>query len=174
MAKTPFTLKSGNKLSASTFKMMGSSSPMHQEETKENLSKEETKENLSKENQIILNNLTENKTKDPKENATTISNTYGGTWKQDPRTLTNSETNKQVIANQWKNKQGLTVLEAAQKKQLFNAANDQSHPMSITNQGSTKYYAWKKGLTIAPKRYHGAGGDIVDEEGNVISNIAKT
>ena len=117
MAKTPFTLKSGNKLGASTFKMMGSSSPMHQEETKENLSKEETKENLSKENQIILNNLTENKTKDPKENATTISNTYGGTWKQDPRTLTNSETNKQVIANQWKNKQGLTVLQAAQKKQ---------------------------------------------------------
>ena len=90
MAKTPFTLKSGNKLSASTFKMMGSSSPMHQEETKEN---------LSKENQIILNN------------------TYGGTWKQDPRTLTNSETKEQVIANQWKNEQGLTVLQAAKKKQ---------------------------------------------------------
>ena len=108
MAKTPFTLKSGNKLSASTFKMMGSSSPMHQEETKEN---------LSKENQIILNNLTENKTKDPKENATTISNTYGGTWTHDPRTLTNSETKEQVIANQWKNEQGLTVLQAAKKKQ---------------------------------------------------------
>ena len=108
MAKTPFTLKSGNKLSASTFKMMGSSSPMHQEETKEN---------LSKENQIILNNLTENKTKDPKENATTISNTYGGTWTHDPRTLTNSKTKEQVIANQWKNEQGLTVLQAAKKKQ---------------------------------------------------------
>ena len=108
MAKTPFTLKSGNKLSASTFKMMGSSSPMHQEETKEN---------LSKENQIILNNLTENKSGDPKENATTISNTYGGTWTHDPRTLTNSETKEQVIANQWKNEQGLTVLQAAKKKQ---------------------------------------------------------
>jgi len=117
MAKTPFTLKSGNKLGASTFKMMGSSSPMHQEETKENLSKEETKENLSKENQIILNNLTENKSGDPKENATTISNTYGGTWTHDPRTLTNSETKEQVIANQWKNEQGLTVLQAAKKKQ---------------------------------------------------------
>ena len=60
------------------------------------------------------------------------------------------------------------------EQELFAAANDPAHPMSKANQGTDAYYAWQQGLKIAPPRYHGAGGNVVDEEGNIIKNIAKT
>ena len=119
MAKTPFTLKSGNKLGASTFKMMGSSSPMHQEKDDNT---NEKNEKLSAANTKILDNLKINKTNNVEENADAISEEYGGVWKRDPRKLFNPERNEQVIANQWKNEQNQTVLTAAEQKQLVQDA----------------------------------------------------
>ena len=63
------------------------------------------------------------------------------------------------------------------EQELFDAANDPKHPMSKANQGPDAYYAWKQGLTIAPKKkesdlYHGKGGKVMNPDGTV--NIEAT
>ena len=64
------------------------------------------------------------------------------------------------------------------QEEITNAANNPDNPNSLENLGETAYYAWKRGIKIAPSKEesdltHGAGGKLLNPNGTVNKEATK-